>query len=161
MRQSHKFLEAIDMSLYRRYLQQIFIMLGFLLLLLSSESVLANPFANNIPASEPNACPANHRMYYIGRSNPDYSPKVTRGLVWTSGNQKRDKFTFDEGATNKIFYMQFTGIDLNNSQTNNQNNGNTPPFFGGITGATSNAINLAHNSPAVRNTNNTVRLSSN
>lgn len=161
MRQSHKFLATLDNSFYRRYLQQMLMIVGFILFSLVSGPVFANPFATNIPASGPNACPANHRMYYIGRSNPAYTPKVTRGLVWTSGNQERDQFTFDEGATNKIFYMQFTGIDLNNSQTNNQNNGNTPPFFGGITGATSNAINLAHNSPAVRNTNNTVRLSSN
>lgn len=161
MRQSHKFLATIDSSFYRRYLQQMLMIVGFILFSLVSGPVSANPFAKNIPASAPNACPANHRMYYIGRSNPAYTPKETRGLVWTSGNQKQDKFTFDEGATNKIFFMQFTGIDLNNSQTNNQNNGNTPPFFGGITDATSNAINLVHNSPAIRTTNNTVRLSSN
>ena len=161
MRQSHKFLATLDNSFYRRYLQPLLVMAGVLLFSLGSEPVSANPFAKNIPASAPNACPADHRMYYIGRSNPAYTPKETRRLVWTSGNQEQDRFTFDEGATNKIFFMQFTGIDLNNSQTNNQNNGNTPPFFGGITGATSNAINLAHNSPAVHNTNNTVRLSSN
>lgn len=161
MRQSHKFLATLDNSFYRRYLQQMLMIVGFILFSLVSGPVFANPFATNIPASGPNACPANHRMYYIGRSNPAYTPKETRGLVWTSGNQKRDQFTFVEGATNKIFFMQFTGIDLNNSQTNNQNNGNTPLFFGGITDVTSNAINLVHNSPAVRNTNNTVRLSSN
>ncbi|MGP4787594.1 hypothetical protein ACTXGJ_00530 [Psychrobacter sp. 1Y11] len=163
MRQSQKFFEATDIYTYLRHLQQMLIMVGILLFVLSSVSALANPFANNIPNSAPNACPADHKMYYIGRSNPTYTLKETRGLVWKQGNQERDRFTFDEGATNKIFFMQFTGIDLNNNQINNQDNNrrNTPPFFGGITGATSNAINLAHNSPAVRNTNNTVRLSSN
>lgn len=163
MRQSHKFLATLDNSFYRRYLQQMLMIVGFILFSLVSGPVFANPFATNIPASGPNACPANHRMYYIGKSNPAYTPKETRGLVWKQGNQERDRFTFDEGATNKIFFMQFTGIDLNNNQLNNQDNNrrNTPPFFGGITGATSDAINLAHNSPAVRNTNNTVRLSSN
>ncbi|MEG9303453.1 hypothetical protein [Psychrobacter celer] len=165
MRQSHKFLATLDNSFYRRYLQQMLMIVGFILFYLISEPVFANPFANNIPASGPNSCPADHRMYYIGRSAPTYSPiAAPRNLVWREGNQNRDKFTFDEGAAgNKIFYMQFTGIDLNNNQSNNQdyNRRNTPPFFGGITNATSNAINLVHDSPAVRNTNNTVRLSSN
>ena len=47
MRQSHKFLEAIDMSLYRRYLQQLLMIVGFILFSLGSSSAFAadNPGA--------------------------------------------------------------------------------------------------------------------
>ena len=138
------------------YSVYIFIILSMLLVGTISSGHAASPFANNIPASGPNACPANHKMYYIGRSPPTYTLKETRGLVWNAGNQDQDKFTFTEDAGTKIFFLQFSGIDLSNSQ----NNGSNPPFFGSIDGATSNAINLVHNSPRVETTNNTVRLSS-
>ena len=121
-----------------------------------SQTASANPFANNIPASGPNACPVDHKMYYIGRSNPTYNPKETRGLVWSTGNQNKDRFTFSENiAGNKIFFMQFTGSDINTARY-----GVNSPYYGDIESVSSNAINFVHNSPAVRNTNNTIRLSS-
>ena len=116
----------------------------------------ASPFANNIPASGPNACPANHKMYYIGRSPPTYTLKETRGLVWNAGNQDQDKFTFAENTGNKVFFMKFTGNDINSTRY-----GTKSPYYGDIDSVSSNAINFVHDSPAVIKTNNTVSLSSN
>lgn len=156
MRQSHKFLEAIDISSYRRYLQQMFITVGLLLFSLVSVSVFANPFATNIPASGSNACPSNHKMYYIGTNAPTSTqefPVVSLPLNWTTGKSSRD-FTFTEASGNKIFTINFPSIvDKNNSQ-------GTPPFFGSITGSTLSAINLVHDSTSTVN-NHVLNISTN
>ncbi|WP_201575792.1 hypothetical protein [Psychrobacter immobilis] len=138
------------------YSVYIFIILSMLLVGTISSGHAASPFANNIPASGPNACPANHKMYYIGRSPPTYTLKETRGLVWNAGNQDQDKFTFAENTGNKVFFMKFTGNDINSTRY-----GTKSPYYGDIDSVSSNAINFVHDSPAVIKTNNTVSLSSN
>ncbi|MGP5061534.1 hypothetical protein [Psychrobacter celer] len=147
MRQSRKFLEAIDISSYRRYLQQMFITVGLLLFSLVSVSAYANPFATNIPASGSNACPSNHKMYYIGTNAPTSTqefPVVSLPLNWTTGNSSRN-FTFTEASGNKTFNINFSSIlDKNNSEGN-------PPVYGSINGSTSSAINLVHNSTSTIN----------
>lgn len=95
--------------------------------------------SNSAPAS----CPSNHKMYYIG-SNPP-AGATSQALSWTAGGLSKS-FTFTEASGNKIFNIKFSSvIDKNNNQ-----GGNTP-FYGSISGATSNAINLAHNSPVSNN----------
>jgi len=95
--------------------------------------------SNSAPAS----CPSNHKMYYIG-SNPP-AGATSQALSWTAGGLSKS-FTFTEASGNKVFNIKFSSvIDKNNNQ-----GGNTP-FYGSISGATSNAINLAHNSPVSNN----------
>lgn len=131
--------------------------LFFIVASISGLSVHANPFAKNIPNSAPNACPADHKMYYIGKSPPAYSLKETRGLVWTTGNQEQDRFTFSErNVGDKVFFMKFTGVETNSTRY-----GKKSPYFGNISSVSSDAINFVHNSPAAITTNNTVSLSSN
>lgn len=156
MRQFHKFLATIDSYFYRRYLQQMLTIVAVLLFSLVSGPVFANPFANNIPASGPNACPANHKMYFIGASAPESMPDfpvVSLPLNWTAGNSSRN-FIFTETSGNKTFNINFSSIvDKNNSE-------GTPPFFGSITGSTSSAINLVHNSTSTVN-NHVLNISTN
>ncbi|MGM8870641.1 hypothetical protein ACS8E3_03020 [Psychrobacter sp. 2Y5] len=69
MRQSQKFFEATDISLYRRYLQQMLIMTGLLLFFLSSGSAFAiedNPGA---------VCDSNFSQGSL--TNPDYTNLAT------------------------------------------------------------------------------------
>ena len=88
----------------------------------------------------PATCPAGDRMYYVGKSAP--SGATALDLTWTAGNTSKT-FTFPDGTTMNInFPLLVDG---------NTNNGGTPPFVGNISGATSGALNLVHNSPAVKN----------
>lgn len=88
----------------------------------------------------PATCPAGDRMYYVGKSAP--SSATALDLTWTAGNTSKT-FTFPDGTTMNInFPLLVDG---------NTNNGGTPPFVGNIDGATSGALNLVHNSPAVKN----------
>ncbi|MFC6382430.1 hypothetical protein [Psychrobacter glacincola] len=127
-------------------------LVGILLFLLYSNFAVANPFATPDDFSAA-SCPINHKMYYLG-SNPPTStsaqPVVALPLSWTAGNTSKE-FTF---ADNKIFTIAFPIlIDANNS------NG-TVPFYGSINDATSNAINLVHNSTRVQ-TDHSLELSIN
>ncbi|WP_457857089.1 hypothetical protein [Psychrobacter pulmonis] len=138
MRQSHKFLEAIDISSYRRYLQQMFITVGLLLFSLVSVSVHANPFAtpDNFDAA---SCPTGHKKYTIANT-ASTAPSLNS---WIAGERSRT-FIFNESSGNKTFTINFPIlIDTNNS------NG-TVPFYGSINDATSDAINLVHNSTRVQ-----------
>ena len=88
----------------------------------------------------PATCPAGDRMYYVGKSAP--SSATALDLTWTAGNTSKT-FTFPDGTTMNInFPLLVDG---------NTNNGGTPPFVGNIDGTTSGALNLVHNSPAVKN----------
>lgn len=88
----------------------------------------------------PATCPAGDRMYYVGKSAP--SGATALDLTWTAGNTSKT-FTFPDGTTMNINFPLL--VDLNTS------NGGTPPFVGNISGTTSGALNLVHNSPAVKN----------
>ena len=105
-------------------------------------SLAADPFESS-PTSNVASCPANHKMYYLG-SNPPTStsaqPVMALPLSWTAGNTSKI-FTF---ADNKTFTIAFPIlIDTNNSY-------GTVPFYGSINDASSNAINLVHNSTRVQ-----------
>jgi uncharacterized repeat protein (TIGR01451 family) len=94
---------------------------------------------DNGSISAPATCPSDHKMYYIGSKPP--AGATSQALSWTAEGLSKS-FTFTEASGNKIFNIKFSSvIDKNNNQ-----GGNTP-FYGSISGATSNAINLAHNSP--------------
>ncbi|WP_296172651.1 hypothetical protein [Psychrobacter sp. UBA2769] len=140
MRQSQKILEANDIYLYRRYHKQMFVIVGFFLFSLGSNSVGANQFATPDDFSAA-SCPIDHKKYSI-RNNA--STATTPSLSsWKAGETSRT-FTFEENSGNKIFTINFPIlIDANNS------NG-TVPFYGSINDATSNAINLLHNSTRVQ-----------
>lgn len=88
----------------------------------------------------PATCPAGDRMYYVGKSAP--SGATALDLTWTAGNTSKT-FTFTDGTTMNINFPLL--VDRNTS------NGGTPPFVGNISGTTSGALNLVHNSPAVKN----------
>lgn len=148
MRQSHKFLEAIDIYSYRRFLEQMFIMLGLLLFSLVSGSALANPFAtpDNFDAA---SCPIGHKKYTIANT-ASTAPSLSS---WVNGERSRT-FTFNESSGNKAFTINFSSlIDANNSY-------GTVPFYGSINDATSDAINLVHNSTRVQ-TDHSLELSVN
>ena len=151
MRQYHKILKAIDIYSYRRFLEQMFIMVGLLLFSLVSGSALAalaNPFAtpDNFDAA---SCPIGHKKYTIANT-ASTAPSLSS---WESGEELRT-FTFNESSGNKTFTISFPLlIDTNNS------NG-TVPFYGSINDATSDAINLVHNSTRVQ-TDHSLELSVN
>ena len=88
----------------------------------------------------PATCPAGDRMYYVGKSAP--SGATALDLTWTAGNRSKT-FTFPDGTTMNINFPLL--VDRNTS------NGGTPPFVGNISGTTFGALNLVHNSPAVKN----------
>ncbi|WP_367110863.1 hypothetical protein [uncultured Psychrobacter sp.] len=94
-------------------------------------------------------CPAGHKMYYVGANPPastQAAPVISQALSWTSGNTTK-AFTFTEPSGNKVFNFRFSSVvDLNSTFANNS----TPPFFGSLNGATTNAINLLHDSPAAK-----------
>lgn len=107
--------------------------------------------------SDPDTCPVEHKMYYIGAKPPvstDKKPVTSLPLDWKAGDNKRT-FEFEKSSDVKNFTISFPILlDLNNGF------GGTPPFYGNINGATTNAINLVHNSPAAR-TNHTLDVSVN
>ena len=111
----------------------------------------------NRPASSVGSCPAKHKMYYIGANAPTSTlefPVTSLKLEWEAGKPKKI-FTFADSLGNKTFTINFPILlDLNN------NSGGTPPFYGSISGATTSALNLVHNSPGVR-TNHVLNVSIN
>ncbi|MDN5566752.1 MAG: hypothetical protein L0G25_08075 [Psychrobacter sp.] len=116
-------------------------------------ATLFNPAHANFVStatSDPGTCPATHKMYYMGANPPTSTtekPVTFQTLNWTAGNSNRT-FTFSETSGVKNFVISFPILlDLNSSY------GGTPPFYGSISGATTNAINLVHNSPAAKNNN--------
>ena len=88
----------------------------------------------------PAICPGGDRMYYVGKSAP--SDATALDLTWTAGNTSKT-FTFPDGTTMKINFPLL--VDRNNTYAG------ISPFVGNITGATSGALNLVHNSPAMKN----------
>lgn len=142
---------------YERKDLQLINLLSVMLLFigLSISSAQANFVSNETSAVA--ACPFNHKMYYIGATPPASTqnfPVASQALNWPAGNTTRT-FTFTEASGNKEFVISFPILlDLNS------NFGGTPPIFGTFNGVTTSALNLIHNSPAVR-TNHSMNVSVN
>ena len=140
MRQYHKILKAIDIYSYRRFLEQMFIMLGLLLFSLVSGSALANPFAtpDNFDAA---SCPSGHKKYNIA-NNASTAPSLSS---WKSGEELRT-FTFNENSGSKVFTISFSDIEdiyLGNGRSKS-------PLYDSLNGVTSSAITLSHISTTVK-----------
>ena len=97
------------------------------------------------------SCPSGDKMYYVGANPP--SGSTSMALSWTAGSTSRT-FNFNDGTgtTMTINFPLF--VDPNS------NSGGTPPFYGNITNATQNALNLVHSSPAIKD-NHTMTISVN
>ena len=96
-------------------------------------------------------CPSGDKMYYVGASAPSESTRLA--LSWTAGStNKTFNFTDGTGTTMTINFPLL--VDPNSGA------GGTPPFYGNITNATQNALNLVHNSPAIKD-NHTMTISVN
>lgn len=89
----------------------------------------------------PASCPANHRMYYVGATAPNGAYRSIPLSGWTSGSKSK-VYSFNEGST---FTISFTSlIEVDTSYTP------TPPFYGNITNATQNALNVVQNSTSTK-----------
>lgn len=96
-------------------------------------------------------CPSGDKMYYVGANAPSGSTSLA--LSWTAGSTSNTfNFTDGTGTTMTINFPLL--VDLNS------NYGGNPPFYGNITNATQNALNLVHNSPAIKD-NHTMTISVN
>lgn len=96
-------------------------------------------------------CPSGDKMYYVGANAPSRSTRLA--LSWTAGStSKTFNFTDGTGTTMTVSFPLL--VDRNSNQ------GGTPPFYGNITNATQNALNLVHNSPGVKD-NHTMTISVN
>ena len=96
-------------------------------------------------------CPSGDKMYYVGANAPSGSTRLA--LSWTAGSTSRT-FNFNDGTGTTMTINFPLLVDLNS------NYGGTPPFYGSITDATQNALNLVHNSPGVKD-NHTMTISVN
>lgn len=81
-------------------------------------------------------CPSGDKMYYVGDSPP--SGSTSMALSWTAGNTS-NTFSFTEGSINIILTLTFSNVK------NLSPNGN-PPFYGNVSGVSTNAINMRHTS---------------
>ncbi|VXB17575.1 conserved exported hypothetical protein [Enhydrobacter sp. 8BJ] len=96
-------------------------------------------------------CPSSDKMYYVGANAPSGSTRLA--LSWRDGSTSRTfNFTDGTGTTMTVSFPLL--VDPNS------NSGGTPPFYGSITDATQNALNLVHNSPGVKD-NHTMTISVN
>ncbi|GAA0320379.1 hypothetical protein [Psychrobacter aestuarii] len=95
-------------------------------------------------SATPASCPAGHRMYYVGANAPSGAYRSTPLSGWSNGSTSRT-YSFNDATGTKNFTISFASIlDL---YTQYQ----TPsPFYGDIPNATAGALNILHNSPAVR-----------
>lgn len=82
------------------------------------------------------SCPNDDKMYYVGDSPP--SGSTSMALSWTAGNTS-NTFSFTEGSINIILTLTFSNVK------NLSPNGN-PPFYGNVSGLSTNAINMRHTS---------------
>lgn len=96
-------------------------------------------------------CPQDDKMYYVGANPPSGSTRLA--LSWTAGSTSRT-FNFNDGTGTTMTINFPLLVDLNS------NYGGTPPFYGNINNTTQNALNLAHNSPAIKD-NHTMTISVN
>lgn len=99
-------------------------------------------------------CPQGDKMYYVGANAPSGSTRLA--LSWTDGStNKTFNFTDGTGTTMTINFPLL--VDQNSTATGSTR---TPPFYGNITNQTQNALNLVHNSPAIKD-NHTMTISVN
>ena len=96
-------------------------------------------------------CPNDDKMYYVGANPPSGSTSLA--LSWTAGSTSRT-FNFNDGTGTTMTINFPLLVDPNSGA------GGTPPFYGNITNATQNALNLVHNSPAIKD-NHTMNISVN
>ena len=96
-------------------------------------------------------CPSGDKMYYVGANPPSGSTSLA--LSWTAGSTS-NTFNFTDGTGTTMTVSFPLLVDRNSNQ------GGTPPFYGNITNATQNALNLVHNSPAIKD-NHTMTISVN
>ena len=96
-------------------------------------------------------CPSGDKMYYVGANAPSGSTSLA--LSWTAGSTS-NTFNFTDGTGTTMTVSFPLLVDRNSNQ------GGTPPFYGNITNATQNALNLVHNSPAIKD-NHTMTISVN
>lgn len=97
-------------------------------------------------------CPSDDdKMYYVGANPPSGSTRLA--LSWTAGSTS-NTFNFTDGTGTTMTVSFPLLVDRNSNQ------GGTPPFYGNITNATQNALNLVHNSPAIKD-NHTMTISVN
>lgn len=96
-------------------------------------------------------CPQDDKMYYVGANPPSGSTSLA--LSWTAGSTSRT-FNFNDGTGTTMTINFPLLVDPNSGA------GGTPPFYGNITNATQNALNLVHNSPAIKD-NHTMNISVN
>ena len=99
-------------------------------------------------------CPNDDKMYYVGANPPSGSTRLA--LSWTAGStNKTFNFTDGTGTTMTINFPLL--VDQNSTATGSTR---TPPFYGNITNATQNALNLVHDSPGAKD-NHTMTISVN
>ncbi len=96
-------------------------------------------------------CPSGDKMYYVGANAPSGSTSLA--LSWTAGSTS-NTFNFTDGTGTTMTVSFPLLVDRNSNQ------GGTPPFYGNITNTTQNALNLVHNSPAIKD-NHTMTISVN
>ena len=96
-------------------------------------------------------CPSGDKMYYVGANPPSGSTSLA--LSWTAGSTSRT-FNFNDGTGTTMTVSFPLLVDPNSGA------GGTPPFYGNTTNATQNALNLVHNSPAIKD-NHTMTISVN
>jgi len=106
------------------------------------------------------ACPANHKMYYVGASPPSFSTPAPNATVpvesllldkWVDGETSRI-FEFKNGKTLKISFPIFLEPYRDINQVTK-----TSPYYGSFNGVTSNALTIFHQSTGSK-TNNTINL---
>lgn len=93
-------------------------------------------------------CPSGDKMYYVGANAPSGSTRLA--LSWTAGSTS-NTFNFTDGTGTTMTVSFPLLVDLNS------NYGGTPPFYGNINNTTQNALNLVHDSLAVKD-NNTMNI---
>ena len=96
-------------------------------------------------------CPSGDKMYYVGANPPSGSTSLA--LSWTAGSTS-NTFNFTDGTGTTMTVSFPLLVDPNSGA------GGTPPFYGNTTNATQNALNLVHNSPAIKD-NHTMTISVN
>ena len=89
----------------------------------------------------PASCPANHRMYYVGATAPNGAYRSIPLSGWTSGSKSK-VYSFNEGSTFTISFPSLLEVDTSYTPT--------PPFYGNITNATQNALNVVQNSTSTK-----------
>ncbi len=147
MQHIQRFPNPIGSQSLNDYVWRILFLLIVMTSLLSSNVAFSadSPFKPTTPPDSLNGmCPSGHKIYSISDTGPTDSK--TSISAWISGSAKKD-FTFEESSGDKIFSIAFPTIEDKTSITTSTPANAISPFYGTISGGTSNAINLVHSSP--------------